>query len=38
MSCLGCTSSTGESLEEACWVHGVPVQELIDKLNNPMSK
>lgn len=33
MHCLGCPSSTGESLEEACMVHGVPVQELIDKLN-----
>jgi hybrid cluster-associated redox disulfide protein len=38
MHCLGCPSSTGESLEEACLVHGVPVQELIDKLNNHMSK
>ena len=38
MHCLGCPSSTGESLEEACMVHGVPVQELIDKLNNHISK
>jgi hybrid cluster-associated redox disulfide protein len=38
MHCLGCPSSTGESLAEACLVHGVPVQELIDKLNNHISK
>ncbi|WP_077611277.1 DUF1858 domain-containing protein [Clostridium sp. Marseille-P2415] len=38
MHCLGCPASAGESLEEACMVHGVPVQELIDKLNDHMSK
>ncbi|MHB8061493.1 MAG: DUF1858 domain-containing protein [Ruminiclostridium sp.] len=37
MHCLGCPSSTGESVEEACMVHGVPVEELIDKLNNHIS-
>ena len=37
MHCLGCPSSTGESLEQACMVHGVSVQELIDKLNNHIS-
>lgn len=34
MHCLGCPSSTGESLEQACIVHGVPVQELISTLNH----
>lgn len=38
MHCLGCPSSTGESIEEACMVHGVPVQELIEKLNEHFSK
>jgi hydrid cluster protein-associated redox disulfide domain len=38
MHCLGCPSSAGESLEEACMVHGVPVEELISKLNNHISK
>ncbi len=33
MHCLGCPSSTGESLEQACIVHGVPTQELISTLN-----
>lgn len=37
MHCLGCPSSVGETLEEACKVHGVLVQELIDKLNNHLS-
>ena len=26
-------SATGESIEEACAVHGVDAQELVDKLN-----
>ncbi len=33
MHCLGCPSARGESLEEACMVHGVDVNELIAKLN-----
>jgi hybrid cluster-associated redox disulfide protein len=38
MHCLGCPSSSGESLEEACMVHGVSVQELINELNSHLSK
>ena len=33
MHCLGCPASRGESLEEACAVHGVDCDELIAKLN-----
>ncbi|MCI8640992.1 MAG: DUF1858 domain-containing protein [Clostridia bacterium] len=33
MHCLGCPASQMETLEEACDVHGIDVQELIDKLN-----
>lgn len=33
MHCLGCPSSQGETIEEACMVHGLESQELIDKLN-----
>lgn len=33
MQCLGCPSSSGESIEEACAVHGVDVNELVDDLN-----
>lgn len=33
MHCLGCPASRGESLEEACAVHGVDVAELVASLN-----
>ena len=33
MHCLGCPSSRGETLGEACEVHGVDADELIAKLN-----
>ncbi len=33
MHCLGCPSAQGESLEEAAMVHGIPVEELMEKLN-----
>lgn len=33
MHCLGCPSSQGESIEEACMVHGTNPDELVAKLN-----
>ncbi len=33
MHCLGCPASRGESIEEACMVHGVDPDELVKKLN-----
>lgn len=33
MHCLGCPASRGESIEDACMVHGVDSTELIDQLN-----
>lgn len=33
MHCLGCPSSRGESIEEACMVHGVDADELVNKIN-----
>ncbi len=33
MHCLGCPSAQGETLEEAAMVHGIPVEELMEKLN-----
>lgn len=33
MHCLFCPASRGETLEEACAVHGVPVEEMLEKLN-----
>lgn len=34
MHCLGCPASRGETLEDACAVHGVDVEELLEKINN----
>lgn len=34
MHCLGCPASQAETLEEACEVHGIDVEELIKKLNS----
>ncbi len=33
MHCLGCPASRGESVAEACEVHGVDVEEILEKLN-----
>lgn len=33
MHCLGCPASQAESIEEACEVHGIDVNELMQKLN-----
>ena len=33
MHCLGCPSARGETLEQACMVHGVNADELVDKIN-----
>jgi len=33
MHCLGCPSARGESLEMACEVHGVDVDELVADIN-----
>ncbi|GAB6160651.1 DUF1858 domain-containing protein [Howardella ureilytica] len=33
MHCLGCPASQAESLENACMVHGVETEEVLEKLN-----
>ncbi|MBR5559657.1 MAG: DUF1858 domain-containing protein [Oscillospiraceae bacterium] len=33
MHCLGCPASRGESLAEACMVHGVDSDEMVEKIN-----
>lgn len=33
MHCLGCPSSSGESIEDACAVHGIDAGKLVDDLN-----
>ena len=34
MHCLGCPASQGETIEEACQVHGVDADELVQKIND----
>ena len=34
MHCLGCMASHGETVEEACAVHGVDADELVAELND----
>lgn len=37
MHCLGCPASRGESIEEACMVHGTDSEELVEKINEYLS-
>ena len=37
MHCIGCPSAQGESLEEACMVHGLEVDPLVDEINAYLS-
>lgn len=34
MHCLGCPASQMETIEEACAVHGIDVNEVLEKLNS----
>lgn len=38
MFCIGCPASWGESLQDACMVHGVDVDEMVEKLNEKMNE
>ena len=38
MHCVGCPASQGETIEEACAVHGMETQPLIDKINEFLAK
>ena len=33
MHCLGCPASRGETVEQACMVHGVDCEDLLAKVN-----
>ena len=33
MHCLGCPSARSETLEQACMVHGVSVEKLVEDIN-----
>ncbi len=37
MHCLGCPSSRGETVEEACMVNGIEVDALLQKLNETIA-
>ena len=37
MHCLGCPASRGESIEEACAVHGTDADTLVKKINDFLS-
>ncbi len=38
MHCVGCPSAQGETLEEACMVHGIDVDSLVDQINAYLGK
>lgn len=37
MHCLGCPASQGESLEEACMVHGIDCDKLVAGMNEVLA-
>lgn len=37
MHCLGCPASRGETIEEACAVHGTDADELVEKINETIN-
>ena len=36
LHCLGCVLASGETIEEACVVHGIDFDSLVEDLNNYM--
>lgn len=38
MHCLGCPASRGETVEQACMVHGTDPDELVEKVNELLAK
>ena len=38
MHCLGCPRSRGETVEQACAVHGVDVEKLLEAVNTEANK
>lgn len=37
MHCLGCPASQGESLADACSVHGLDAQQVLERLNRKIA-
>ncbi|MDO4543901.1 MAG: DUF1858 domain-containing protein [Clostridia bacterium] len=38
MHCLGCAMAHSENLEQACAVHGIDADDLVEKLNAAMGE
>jgi len=38
MHCLGCPSASGESIGDACKVHGIDADKLVKELNDYFAK
>ena len=38
MHCLGCPASRGETVEEACYVHGIDVDKLVALVNEEANR
>ena len=38
MGCLGCPSATMETLEQACYIHGLELEEVLNKLNEKLKE
>ena len=38
MHCLGCPASRGETIEQACAVHGTDADALVEKINAFLAK
>ena len=38
MHCLGCPASGGETVEEACYVHGIDVDKLVALVNEEANR
>ena len=38
MHCLGCPASRSESLQDACAVHGIPADQVIEQINSRIAE
>ena len=38
MHCLGCPASRNESLQDACAVHGIPAEQVIEEINEKIAE
>ena len=38
MHCVGCPSASGETIEQACMVHGADADALVERINEYLTK